>query len=57
MSEPSKQETVPPSDLPGTDELRDEELDKVSGGVPCTPPSPPSGPIPVPYPNVGLAKT
>ena len=39
-------------------ELADEELDQVSGGVSkkldgLKSPSPPGGPVPIPYPNVG----
>jgi hypothetical protein len=55
MDDSSKQRTGTPSERPSERELRDEELDKVSGGTPCTPPPSPSGPIPIPYPNV--AKT
>jgi hypothetical protein len=41
-------------DDPGADAIEDLEVDeeaaeKVGGGL--TPPSPPSGPVPVPYPN------
>lgn len=41
----------PPTANPG-DELAERDLDKVSGGVNTqTTKTPPSGPIPIPYPN------
>lgn len=33
------------------EELSDEQLENVSGGLSLTWPSPPGGPVPIPYPN------
>ena len=54
MSEDPKKE--PPAE-PSVQELNDDELDQVAGGarpvkVDLFPPSPPTGPVPIPYPNI-----
>ena len=48
MSEPTE-----PKDPPKDDELDEAELEKVSGGVAPKQPSP-GGPVPIPYPNIGI---
>jgi hypothetical protein len=52
-SEPRNPKQQKPAPKPGAD-MTERDLDKVSGGVsplPPTTPNPPSGPIPIPYPN------
>jgi len=50
MTEPKK-----PDETPKTEELTDEELENVSGGLATTDigrrPAP-GGPVPIPYPNI-----
>ena len=48
ITPPKKETRISRVDERG-DELTDDELKKVSGGV--LPPPPPSGPLPIPYPN------
>ena len=49
-------DSKPPQDAQDGSELSDEELDPVAGGArnkpPVTPPSPPGGPLPIPYPLI-----
>jgi bacteriocin-like protein len=47
----SEPDALPKKDKKGNvDELNEDELKKISGGV--SPPPPPSGPLPIPYPNI-----
>ena len=55
MTDPPAPDSTPAAE--NGRELTDEELDPVAGGArpnkPLSPPSPPAGPVPIPYPNIG----
>jgi hypothetical protein len=52
MAEPRNPKPTQPAPKPAG-EMTESDLDQVSGGTTQLPPkSPPSGPIPIPYPNL-----
>jgi hypothetical protein len=53
MAEGTEQQKPKREHPAAVEQLTERDLEKVSGGVPPqpTPPAPPSGPLPIPYPN------